>query len=542
VRRAAFVSRREWLYVLLYTLFVLTLTTLPYVQAWYAQGDDWRFGGLLFGAEDGYSYLAKMRAGARGMWDFQLLYTSEPHAGAPLVYLHYLLPGQIVGLFMSETDPAIAPVLAGIYHLLRLAFDTLLIVVMYRFIAAFLRPPAARLTALVLATLGGGFGWVLALLGTGILPPEFYIPEGFTFLILFGLPHLALARAALLGGLLLFMDSLDRERWLGRAVLAGVVWLVVGLVVPFFLGVLYAVLGAWGLAFWLRCRAFPLAFARCALVAAGITAPLLGYYAILFSTNPAFAIWSAQNDLPSPPLWHYLLAYIVLLLPALVGIRWAWRCARLSARFALPVAWIIVALPLVYLPISVQRRLSEAVLVPLAILASAGLAAWVRRGLSFRRRFVPAALALIVIVSMSSLLFVVGSLGVAIHPAPPLFRPVEELAAFDWLNNHAPPDAVVLASVPTGNVLPVYAHVRVHMGHGPETLHWQAKTRDVERFFGDAMTADERRALFEQYGIDYVFYGPLERALAPLPDSPAWADDLALIYEEVGYQIYATGQ
>src|SRR5262245_2763604 len=212
--RPASISRREWRWVLLYAVFIVVLTTAPYLLAWEKQGADWSFGGNLFGSEDGYSYLGIMRLGARGLWDFHLFYTSETHEAEPLVFLPYILPGHIIGLFIHDDGPALETALAVTFHILRVLFDLLLIVILYRFIAAFLSSPRVRFLALSLATLGGGFGWLLSITGHGYflgsLPPEFYIPEGFGFLVLFGLPHLALARAALLGGFLfLFEENCD---------------------------------------------------------------------------------------------------------------------------------------------------------------------------------------------------------------------------------------------------------------------------------------------------------------------------------------------
>ena len=69
----------------------------------------------------------------------------------------------------------------------------------------------------------------------------------------------ALARAALLGGLLLLFRALGRpdtpRAWLPWSVLAGLAWGVMGLSVPFYIAVVYAVLGAWGLALWRRAAA-----------------------------------------------------------------------------------------------------------------------------------------------------------------------------------------------------------------------------------------------------------------------------------------------
>ncbi|MEO8395485.1 MAG: hypothetical protein ABI700_21000, partial [Chloroflexota bacterium] len=191
-------SRTEWRNVLLLALTVVVITTAPYLVAWSKQNDDWRFSGFLFGVEDGNSYIGKMRLGARGVWDFFLFYTPEAHDGVPLVFLPYIIPGQIVGHFIGDTDPALTPALIVTYHLMQAIFDALLVVVVYRFAAAFLDQPRDRLIATILATLGGGLGWYLSLTGQSALPADFYIPEGFSFLILFGLPHLALARAALL--------------------------------------------------------------------------------------------------------------------------------------------------------------------------------------------------------------------------------------------------------------------------------------------------------------------------------------------------------
>ncbi len=205
------ITAREWRYVALFTLIVIVITTAPYVVAWSAQTDQWRFGGSLFGVEDGNSYLGKLRLGARGLWDFYLFYTSEAHSGAPLFYLPYISTGQIVGLFFNATDPRLAPALMVAFRVLQAVCNAILIPVMYAFIAAFTGSVKTRRLALTLATFGGGIGWLLALTGNngllGSLPIDVYVPEGFSFLVLFGLPHIALGRAALLGMLLAIMKA-----------------------------------------------------------------------------------------------------------------------------------------------------------------------------------------------------------------------------------------------------------------------------------------------------------------------------------------------
>ncbi len=579
------VSRREWRAVLIYALVLVALTTAPYLLAWATQSTDWVFGGFLIGAEDGNSYLGKMRLGARGLWDFYLFYTAEAHQGASLVFLPYILPGQLVRLFIAEDSPALTGTLLFVFHAMRVVFDTLLILVMYRFIAVFLRANAARMLALVFATLGGGVGWLLSLLGQshllGTLPPEFYIPEGFTFIVLFSLPHLALARAALLGGFIVLFSTNHTppekpasfgegarlsphrdgerisevglnvrqrigERSLRLAILAGLCWLVIGLAVPFYLVIIYCLVSAWLLAAWLRARRFPTAlFTRCA-VAVAITLPLFGYFTFVFSTNPAFAQWSAQNLLPSPHPLHYLLAYGVLGALAVIGGRWAWR--RGSVPHLLLASWVVVVPFLVYLPLNVQRRMAEAVIVPLAILAAAGLrllsrrwSRW-RRTPGFRRSWRRARDLALALTIPSSLFLLFGSVLTALRHDRPLFYPTAEVTALNWLNAHAEPDSVALSSKAVGNLIPAFTSLRVYVGHGPETLDAANKEALVARFYRDELTADERLALFEAMCIRYIFYGTVERELAGIAgDAPAWQGELALVYDVGDYQIYEFG-
>lgn len=541
------ISRHEWRRVIIYTLAIIAVTSIPYLMGWANQGQDWRFSGFVFGIDDGFSYLGKMRLGARGILDFYLFYTPEAHSGAPLILLPYLLPGRLVGLFTPEQSPALTSVLTLVFHLMRVVFDILLIAVLYRFIARFLHSPRTRFLALVLATLGGGLGWLLTLMGQGnwlgSAPADFFIPEGFSFLILFGIPHLALARAALLAGLLIVINGKAHEKNVRptSGILAGICWLLVGLAVPFYLAIIYCILGTWGLAAWIGQRRFPRRLALIGAIGAGMTLPLFIYYAVIFSRNPAFAQWSAQNRLPSPHPLHYIAAYVLLVIPAVIGARWAWRKVHdqefrrvNSLPYALLIGWPLVAPLLVYLPINVQRRMAEAVIVPLAILTAVGL-----RFLARQPRWKIIQRPVLIGTMLTSLMLFLAFLAPTVVPARPVFQPQAEIQAFDWLNQNAETDAVVLAAFDSGNVLPAYTHLRPFVGHGPETMFATEKTALAERFFSGQMTREERAALYVEFHIQFIFYGEIERDMAGKGETiPAWAGDGSLIYDEAGYQIY----
>lgn len=506
------ITPAEWRWALGFALLLALFTAIPYAAAWQSQGEGWCFTGSLFGVDDGNSYLAKMRLGARGDWLFTLRTSSEPHDGA-LMFLPYLLLGHVARV-ISGGGPVVATgTLIAVFHGARLALDVVLLLVMYRFIAVFVRSPAARRLALVLAALGGGLGWLVSLLGAGelfgSLPVDLMVPEGYTFLILFGLPHLALARAGLLLGLVGVVAALrqeDARRWVPKSLLAGVCWAVMGLSVPFFIAVGYAVLAAWGLAAWLRERRFPGVLFRRAAVAALVPLPLLIYTAWVFMSNDVFAQWAAQNRLPSPHPVHYVLGYTVLGIPAASAARRAWRRGARRSPYLLLVGWVLAAPVLVYLPVNVQRRLAEGVLIPLAILAAIGL-----QRIAPRHR--PLAIGAVLALTLPTTALVwLGGLAGALAPARPVFRPAAEISLMQALDMHAPRDAIVLSTHETGNLLPAQTDLIAYVGHGPETIRADEKEARVAAFFGGELDPDSRAALLAE--VDYVIAGPLERALA----------------------------
>lgn len=525
------VSPGEWRRVVLFAVLVMLITTLPYVVGWLSANDQWEFGGFLFGTDDGYSYLAKMRLGARGDWLFTLRYTHEDHDGA-LLFLPYILLGKLTTLFVDANSPDLVTAMAVAFHVTRIVCGFVLLLVSYRFVAVFLRQPVTRMTALVLIALGGGLGWMLTLLGLGdlfdSLPVDLFVPEGYSFLILFGLPHLALARAAILLGLLLLFHALqapdDPRHWLCYTLPAGLLWIIMGLCVPFFIAVLYLILGVWGLAAWLRLRRFPWGLFWRAVSGALVVLPLLIYTAIVFLTNDVMGDWSGQNNLPSPHVLHYVFGYVVLAVPAIPALRWAWHKGAQEHHlpYVLLAAWVATTPLIVYLPINVQRRLAEGVIVPLSILTAAGLHLWFPARKTWRR-----ARTMVYVLALPTALFLlIGSTFRTMSLSRPLYHPTDELVVMDQLNALAPRDAVVLCAEKTGNYLPARTDLIAYIGHGPETINGKAKRNHVERFFAGELTSDERGALLAD--VDYVFYGYLEHELAA--DAPAdWTADLRLL-------------
>lgn len=506
-------SRSELRWVLLASLAVVLFASLPTIYAWALADADHVFTGFVYNVEDGNSYIAKMRLGARGEWLFHLFYTPEPHEPALAFPLHLLL-GKLAAAFDLS--------LVLVYHSARVAFGFGLLLTVYAFVARFTEEVAIRRLAWALVAVGSGLGWLLTALGAtnwlGDLPLDFWVPEAYVFLVLYNLPHLALAESLLLGSILWTMQSFE-EKDPRRALGAGFLAFVMAWVVPFYAGVLAVVLGAYLLAMLVRRQRLPWQEIGLTLLVGLGCLPPVAYNAWVFATNPAFATWSAQNRIPSPHPIHLVLGFAPLLVPALWGASKALRQA--GERWLLCLAWVLVAPVLIYLPVNLQRRLVVGVQVPLALLAAVGLEAWFRD-----RRWAP--LAYVGLASLSNLLLVAGSLGPIQALSEPIYRSGAEIAALRWLDAQSQPDEVVLASYETGNVIPAYTDLRVFAGHGPETLDNVGKQADLHRFFS-ADTPDEWRCeLLEEYRVRWVFYGPAEKSLGKWDPSTAHYLELAI--------------
>jgi hypothetical protein len=542
------VTRREWLWALAWSAAALALTCVPYLLGVGLSSESRVFGGFVLGVEDQYSYIAKMGMGARGAWLFHIVYTSEPHAGA-LIFLFHILLGHIAGLVSGWGHWPLTETMITVNHVARVGLGVLLLLTVYRFVATFTCSRAIRRLAFLLVAFSGGLGWLLLLLGRpdwlGSSPIDLILPEGFTFLALYGFPHIALGQTLLLAGFTALWTGPTEIRNLRGATVAGLCWLAMGLIVPFYVAVAWAVAGAAWLAVSIQRRTVVWSEAKRLVVACCIALLVVIYDLVMFTTNPVLRAWSAQNLILSPHPLHYAAGYALVGLFAIGGMVYVLR-RRDEATVRL-VAWAIVIPPLLYLPFNLQRRLVEGWQIPLAILAAIGivrfvlpawrrtrLVKWLTRFPRYSKRGLSRwAIALIVLATVPTnvLLLASGNLAV-LSRAAPIFRDGGEVRALDWLAARVTYDDVVLSLYSTGNYLPARAGARAFIGLGTETVNIEHKRMLTQRFF-DASTPDDWRVQFlHDWRITYVLAGPEARF------SPGRTDSLSPVYQAEGYTVY----
>lgn len=544
------VSRSERRWALWFAIAVMAVTTLPYLLGYAVQGANWRFTGFVFGVEDGNSYIAKMLSGAYGAWLFRTPYTAQPQNGA-LAYLPYLLLGKLTA------PPGEHEQLVALFQIFRFAAGILAILATYDFLALFLRDVRLRRWGLILAIVGGGLGWLLILFGDsqmlGSMPLDFYSPESFGFLSLYGLPHLALARALLLWGFVIYLwpgffsvfPFLTHRIW--RVDLAGVgiglLWLLMGFAQPLTVvvgwAVLFAHLCVLGASIaWKRWRGFGTgwdqwrAYLWRGFWAVLVSSPLIIYTMSAFYLDPFLRSWTAQNLILSPHPLHYLLAYGLLVPFAIWGSIRLLKSNPVIAWF--PIAWVLVLPVLAYAPVNVQRRMPEGIWVAWVVLALSAFQG-LRIGKQEIRRFRYFQLFSTLLLP-STLLLLSGGMLAAAHPNPPIFYPANEVTLFETLDTQTRPGEVVLADYKTGNALPAWAPLRVVIGHGPESANLASLLPQVEAFYQSQTSDAERLKFLQAFHVRYVFWGPDERSLGSW--DPKDAPYLTRVFQSGEYEVY----
>lgn len=536
------ISPAEWRWVGGMSLFILLLSCLPYLVGVTRQTQDWVFSGAVNNRPDYNVYLACIQAGRLGLWAYPMLHTSEP---MPPTYFRsaYIVLGQ-VGRWWPLSTPTL-------FQLARLACGGWMLVMLYVFVANCLSQVVLRQTAFLLGVFGSGFGWLATLFWSWwpagwYHPIDFWLTDLYGFYSLLLFPHFS-AIAALLwttAVMMLAYWQTRRWRWLGVAVLSVVAAQSLQPFIPITVDMALSGYVLWG--GWQK-RHLPRHEFWSLVIFALAQMPLLGYAALVFWGDPLWRVFVRQNQTPSPTPPEYALGLGLIGLLAIVG---GWSVIRRRpSPTQLPLVWVLAVSVLVYAPFGLQRRFTEAVMAPLAVLATLGLSRtllpafrvvwkrWGRLPYPFRRARGLSWLLALALAMPSMLYLLLACTVVAFARSPALFYPANVVQAVDWLGAHARWNETVFASETSGNFIPARIGQRTFLGHWVETLYFDAKLEKVQRFFGASMTNAERQALLADCACRFVFYGPDEQGLGQF--QPKTASFLQPVYSQAGVVIYA---
>lgn len=519
------ISKKELKFLILWSSLIIALVLLPHLYGWLTAPQEKQFTNLsLYYTEDTNSYFAWINQAKEGHILFEDMYTTESHQRA---FFHPLF--LVIGL-ISKTFSI--PIIA-LWYVGQIIANLFLCFSVYLFLNFFIKKRGQRILAFVLATTSAGLGWVFGLASVDTWMPEAIIYQSMGWPLLF-----PLAIALMLCIFLLFFKAQALKK-LKYIFYAGLLALLLAFVHPYDIATIYAVLGIYTLYLIFQSRTIKEHLLRLSiLLILSLPASLYNFY--LISKNPVFHQW-AQSKTLSPPLYSYLLGFGILIPLALWGGVRALREKRERLYFLL--IWVLASFTLVYLPFNFQRRLIMGVQIPLVILASIPLfklvASLKGKGtiVSFPKIIV---LGYIFLILSATNINYFGSSFLALKGGNyPWYLEKKTVEAMEWLDKNSHSQEVVFASRKTGNFIPRFSGNKAFIGHWDQTINLAEKQEVVKNFFAGKLSLHEQRRLFENYGVEYIFFGPYEKAITK--DSSASTKTIEAFFSASAVKVFDNG-
>ncbi len=522
-------SLRSPIALLVFGLVVLGLTAVPYQLAERTAPAGTHFMGIVMNVPDTAQYFSWARESRSAVLVENKL---TPESGTPVYFnLFWLGVGRVAAAAGLEIPEAA--------QLVRLIAGALYLSAMYWFVGLMLPDAARRWVAFLVAALGGGLGWVLVVQkylagATDVsFPLDLYVMEANAFLTILAFPLQATAGALLLFALGFTVLALERAS-LRLAAVAGGTGLLLGLLHGYDLLVLYTIVGGTTLALVLaRPPRFKLLLV--AAVACGLSLPAAVYNVYITRTSPIWQGVLAQYGnagVYTPPPPHLLvLMGLPLLLTSVGTVVWLFgrtggfrlprtRTPSAPAREILLWVWLVAGFALLYIPTDFQIKMLVDWHVPLGVLATRMVFAFVRSRAGRRlprprvrqAELLVGCLFVLATLPTNAYLFGWRVLDLGRHDYPYYLR-TDDLTALRWLEAHSSPHDVVLSSLTVGQYIPSVTGSHAFLAHWAGTLDYRTKVRDVAHFFDASVPDSFRQDLIQRFAVRYVFYGAAERAL-----------------------------
>ncbi|GEM_PF-3132605 len=500
---------QEHLFYIGCSFVILALNIFPYIFAFLFAPEGRIFSGQLFIYYDAPTYYAKMRAGFDGLVTYHNFFTTEtPNPDIP-VYLFYNLLGHVARIIQSDI-----PI---IFFAARIIFGALLLGSIIWFLKTFIVNSSIRIISFLTILFASGFGWVLFCvylvfpfpitrdmhIFPDLLLPEFIPMARFAFH-----PHYLFAQSLFLTALISAYRILtSHQRRVCWALCLTSSLSLLALVLPFHLPVVY------GIVFVMIAYVFikEKSFQKILPAAIGLAISLLplAWMHSLLSRASLWNIIEQQNVIPPLPIFTLIIGWGFFGIGAGVFIGKRIRQKKYDLLFVTLVAWISIAIILMYFTSFPMRRrfIETGVYIPLAILSGTLFLEYIKNALnkySLKKWIV---ISSIIVSSCASSVAAYAIVFSELTESPAytkVFYSQKTLDALYWISNHTKPESIILGSLQTGNIIPYYAKRTTYFGHIPETIDGAKKNSAVEKFYTGNMTKGEAYDFLKKNSIHYV--------------------------------------
>lgn len=533
------ITRREWLFLIIISLITVIITAAPYLYGYLTKPSGSTYVGVHhLTPGDTNVWLSMIEQTKQGHNIFINLYTSEPQNR---IYTNplWLSIGWLAKIFNLSNLLAL--------HVSRSLWIILFIIVIYIFLCYFFKEVLKRKIILLIILFSSGLGlffnpFLFNLKRIIEHPVDTWVPESITFLTLYHTPHITASLTLIVFTFLLMLMALDNNKVI-YSILAGLASLLLFWFHPFNLPTIYLVTGIFILIKFVLSGRIIWSYIKHYLLLIIISLPSIFYLFWMAKTDWVIRNWSAQNILPSPSFWMYLIGYGLLWLLALIAIVKIFKNLQQKEFFLY--AWLVTSLFLIYIPLNFQRRMVEGLHIPLTIFAGLGIL-YILDYLKkprFQGKKVINSLPILLVISSIVFLPLTNIQILAqdfylysTKKTLPYYLSKGQTESFDWIKNNVLINEIIISSYYMGNYIPAYTGRIVYIGHGPQTINWTKKLEIIDWFFKDDQNDEGKYKFLKENKISYLYYSEKEKEIGDY--SPAKRGYLQEVFNNNEVKIY----
>ena len=539
------ITKQEKIFLWGVIIFLILITALPYLYAYWNRPAGHEYlglHGLTMG--DIAGYYSRIEEVRQGNWLMSDLYAG-PDTGTRYFNPFWQLIGTLASIFHLSN--------VFIFQLVRLILIPVFVFILYRLIMFFFAHEFQRKIALVFTIFSSGLGVYFinyfnvstTLKGLYNWPMDLWVPEVNTFLTLYHTPHFVASLCLILGIFILMFLAFEQNKF-KYSIWAGLLLALLIFFHPFHAPTIFMVLFVYVIVVMIKLRRIKWSFISHYLILFAISLPAILYYAWFLKNDWLTVQRSLQNVCLTPDLAVTLVSYGLLIPLSVLAILFLIQKKKIiENRYIFLVVWLVVQFYLIYSPVNFQRRLTEGLHIPLAILSFIGLIylgvylnkklpkkyldLWVNNKILWAVLFV-------LLFALSNLYAIARDIHIFQNKYAFLYLPTEKMQAIEWFKDNTGAEAVVLSHGYHGNLIPAWSGRFVYLGHDVETPMFSSRQDEVVWFFSSDSSDQGKRKFLSKNSITHIYYSDYEKALGEF--MPEKKEYLEKVYSNSQVDIY----
>jgi len=510
------ITRSEWKLVCLVTIVVIILTQLPIIFGYLNSTADQVYIGihsqntvdiLVY-----FSYIKQIIDGHVLLYDN---FTSEAQNFGTFNIVWFLvgLMGRLLGLTPGIT-----------FHLARAALAPFLLVSIYIFLSYIFKDQFRRRFGFIFISFASGFGAYSSpffitgfydlnnILRQAWWPDDLARTEISIFNTIYQSPHFILSWICMLWIFLLALFAFEKRSPI-YAVLSGLIALIFFNFHPYFVPVIFGVVGLYGIYYFLRHQLIDWKLLGGFVFGAMIASISIGYHFFLLKNSYVISTRASQNVTLVFYLWPTIVGFGAQLPLALLGFFWLYTRQELEDKFVFFAIWLLVSFMLLFAPIQFQSRYTQGMQFPLVVFSMCALSflwQYLKSNAYLSKvkfLFNPYLVIMIFILMfcMSNIFNIFRDFYYCANRISLFYANKDVLDGLDWLQRQSSEDRLVVAREYYGHLIPSFTGKKIYFAHGHETLFYDMKKIEVNYLFDSAGNLEKKYSWLLNRNISYIF-------------------------------------